>query len=149
MATDVIDQLRGVEALALGLMIPAMDRGEQRPLTVTELGEVVVACGTAAVALESQRFACKVRAAGKTDPPQDCDWPFCGCDEHATKVIDTLQECDLLRPRSDVGTIDSLKALKDAFIDGWSARARFEGAPLIDAETAYAAYCEAIAKGGA
>jgi transcriptional regulator with XRE-family HTH domain len=39
------------------------------------------------------KSSCKVREAGMTDPPQDCDWPFCGCDEHATKVIDTLQEC--------------------------------------------------------
>lgn len=24
--------------------------------------------------------------------PQDCDWPYCGCDETATKVIEALQE---------------------------------------------------------
>jgi hypothetical protein len=50
---QVIDQLRGVEALALGLVIAAMDRGVQRPLTVIELGEVVTACGAAAIALET------------------------------------------------------------------------------------------------
>lgn len=35
------------------------------------------------------------RCAGtiSTDPPQDCDWPFCGCDHHATKVLEALQEC--------------------------------------------------------
>jgi hypothetical protein len=43
---------------------------------------------------------CKVRRAGKTDPPQDCDWPFCGCDPHADKVIAHLQECGLLREKS-------------------------------------------------
>lgn len=42
---------------------------------------------------------CKVRLAGKTDPPQDCDWPFCGCDPRATKVIEALQECDMLKDR--------------------------------------------------
>jgi hypothetical protein len=42
---------------------------------------------------------CKVRAVGKTDPPQDCDWPFCGCDPHADKVIAHLQECDMLREK--------------------------------------------------
>jgi hypothetical protein len=50
----LIEQLRGVEALALGLHIAASDRGQQRPMTLTELGEIVVACGTAAVALEAQ-----------------------------------------------------------------------------------------------
>jgi hypothetical protein len=53
MSSDVIEQLRSAEALALGLMIPAMDRGVQRPLTVTELGEIATTSGTAAVALES------------------------------------------------------------------------------------------------
>lgn len=33
---------------------------------------------------------CKVRAAGKTDPPQDCDWPFCACDPYAAKVVDAV-----------------------------------------------------------
>lgn len=37
-------------------------------------------------------WSCKVRAAGATDPPQDCDWPHCGCDPHAEKVIAALQE---------------------------------------------------------
>jgi flagellar biosynthesis/type III secretory pathway protein FliH len=26
------------------------------------------------------------------DPPQDCDWPTCGCDDYASKVIAALQE---------------------------------------------------------
>jgi hypothetical protein len=42
---------------------------------------------------------CKVGAA--TDPLQDCDWPMCGCDPHADKVIAALQECDLLMPRGE------------------------------------------------
>lgn len=25
--------------------------------------------------------------------PQECDWPFCGCDPHADKVIESLLEC--------------------------------------------------------
>ena len=39
-------------------------------------------------------FSCRVQAVGKTDPPQDCDWPFCGCDPYATKVLDVLEELD-------------------------------------------------------
>jgi hypothetical protein len=53
----------------------------------------VIRQGAQPFAQEERAFTCVVRRAGKTDPPQDCDWPFCGCDEHATKVIATLQEC--------------------------------------------------------
>lgn len=35
-------------------------------------------------------FKCKARASA--DPPQDCDWPFCGCDSYAEKVITALEE---------------------------------------------------------
>ena len=28
--------------------------------------------------------------------PQDCDWPVCGCDPHANKVIEALDEAELL-----------------------------------------------------
>ena len=36
-------------------------------------------------------FACKARA-GFCDPPQDCDWPYCGCDEKANRVIERIEE---------------------------------------------------------
>lgn len=39
----------------------------------------------------SPRPMCKA-AAGATDPPQDCDWPFCGCDDAATKALEALRE---------------------------------------------------------
>ena len=35
--------------------------------------------------------AAKQGTAGGNDPA-DCDWPVCGCDPYATKVIETLQE---------------------------------------------------------
>lgn len=37
---------------------------------------------------------CKARRS--TDPPQDCDWPTCGCDPAADKVIEALIEADKL-----------------------------------------------------
>ena len=40
----------------------------------------------------SDRFTCKVRTAGRTDPPQDCNWPFCGCDPYADKVVESISE---------------------------------------------------------
>jgi len=43
----------------------------------------------------TQPTTCKARAAGTAggNYPQDCDWPFCGCDERATKAMETLLEC--------------------------------------------------------
>ena len=37
----------------------------------------------------------KCMAMNAADPPQDCDWPFCGCDPVAAKVVETLQESGL------------------------------------------------------
>jgi hypothetical protein len=34
----------------------------------------------------------KCKAQPTADPPQDCDWPVCGCDPYADKVIEALQE---------------------------------------------------------
>jgi len=35
----------------------------------------------------------KCGANRSADPPQDCDWPYCGCDPHTDRVIKGLQEC--------------------------------------------------------
>lgn len=47
----------------------------------------------AAFAGVPQQFVCKARTAnvGASDP-QDCDWPVCGCDPYADKVIAAIQE---------------------------------------------------------
>jgi hypothetical protein len=34
----------------------------------------------------------KCKAQPTADPPQDCDWPTCGCDPYADKVVEALQE---------------------------------------------------------
>lgn len=34
----------------------------------------------------------KCKANRHADPPQDCEWPTCGCDPYAYKVIDALEE---------------------------------------------------------
>ena len=53
------------------------------------LDEVVPAQGT---------WKCKARAANMgANDPQDCDWPVCGCDPHADKVIEALQESGKLK----------------------------------------------------
>jgi len=38
-------------------------------------------------------FKCKARSANMgANDPQDCDWPVCGCDPYADKVIEALSE---------------------------------------------------------
>lgn len=34
----------------------------------------------------------RCKANRTADPPQDCDWPFCGCDPYASKVVDAVAE---------------------------------------------------------
>ncbi len=41
------------------------------------------------------RFTCKARKSVGANDPQDCNWPLCGCDPHADKVIETLNESGL------------------------------------------------------
>lgn len=47
------------------------------------------------------QVSCKARTAnvGANDP-QDCDWPFCGCDHAADKVLETLQESGVCLKRN-------------------------------------------------
>lgn len=39
-------------------------------------------------------WQCAARRSGTAggNDPADCDWPHCGCDEHATKVLQSLEE---------------------------------------------------------
>lgn len=39
-------------------------------------------------------------AKASTDPPQECNWPLCGCDPYADKVIAALQESGVLPDRA-------------------------------------------------
>ncbi len=83
-----------------------------RDLERVEHWEKVISTGARAVidsaaGPQEQSYQCAVRRAGKTDLPQDCDWPFCGCDPHADKVIEAIQESGRLSPR------DHLSAFRD------------------------------------
>lgn len=44
-----------------------------------------------------QAFVCKAQRSA--DPPQDCNWPHCGCDERATAVLVALEEEGLLKAK--------------------------------------------------
>jgi hypothetical protein len=68
-------------------------------------------------------FTCAARRQGSAggNDPADCDWPTCGCDEHASKVIATLQESGHLKEpaaaASEWRPIES--APKDGVIQLW------------------------------
>lgn len=44
-------------------------------------------------------WRCKARVQGSPggNTPPDCDWPMCGCDPYANKVIAALEESDVLK----------------------------------------------------
>jgi hypothetical protein len=67
---------------------------------------------------EQPRWTCKAKRTA--DPPQDCNWPFCGCDPYANKVIDTIEESGIkVTPLDEWQSIDT--APKDGtWILGWS-----------------------------
>jgi len=50
-------------------------------------------------ALAGSVWKCGARAQGTAggNDPADCDWPTCGCDPYATKVIGALQESGALK----------------------------------------------------
>lgn len=52
-------------------------------------------------ALQSHAFECKARKPGAAGAdPIDCDWPRCGCDPYADKVVEALDEEAALSPRA-------------------------------------------------
>lgn len=45
------------------------------------------------MARSTESFKCAARSANTgANDPQECDWPFCGCDPYADKVIAEIQE---------------------------------------------------------
>lgn len=50
-------------------------------------------------------WKCKSRVS-TVDGPQDCDWPFCGCDPYANKVIEAIKPDEhsqtYVRPAADI-----------------------------------------------
>lgn len=74
----------------------------------------------------SDRWVCAARQRGITLDPRDCDWPVCGCDPLASKVLDTIAESgfviipkDPSSTRSDV-TVESLAYhVRRAIVDNY------------------------------
>jgi hypothetical protein len=57
-------------------------------------------------------WKCKARA-GAFDPPVDCDWPTCGCDPLAEKVIDALRESGWTNPDDRFQGCEACGAMTD------------------------------------
>jgi hypothetical protein len=80
------------------------------------------------------------------DHSQDCDWPFCGCDPHATKVIGTLQECGMLGGKEMPDAKDAIppqpdwKPDEESFGAGWLMAFDHAEQPRPDAEVLKRAY---------
>ncbi|MFK4507677.1 hypothetical protein LPJ38_24160 [Bradyrhizobium daqingense] len=49
------------------------------------------------------RWQCAVRQRklASAEIAQDCDWPFCGCDPYADKVLDAIAESGLKIVKAD------------------------------------------------
>lgn len=64
-------------------------------------------------------FECGAQKAnqGSSDYPQDCDWPFCGCDPKANKVLEAIEESkppDELKRSGTVGQTPDFKTINRA-----------------------------------
>lgn len=125
------DMMRWAEQLTAALRLPpAQETMTHWCLTCgptkIALDGTCAACGSSdedvsPITPSEDKWPCSARA--KTDPPQDCDWPLCGCDPQAQKVIDALQEAGMICPPPAQETSGLLKDLaeleKDAEANNW------------------------------
>lgn len=57
------------------------------------------------------RWQCAARQRNIGPDIQDCDWPFCGCDPYASKVLDAIAESGFKIVKDD-GSTNSTKTVK-------------------------------------
>jgi hypothetical protein len=67
------------------------------PDSVGRVGDLTFCARSALSALDVPQPRQLCAATISADPPQDCNWPFCGCDEKANKVLEALEECGVLK----------------------------------------------------
>lgn len=97
-------------------------------------------CGlSAAIARTSAdgmaRQECRAQPTG--DPPTDCDWPHCGCDPSATKVLQALDDegvlIDSARQQAVARVVDAAREIDAEFtdaVDGENIVAREDGSVM-------------------
>jgi len=64
-------------------------------------------------AIRRDSFQCKARHGGDPVEPQDCDWPHCGCDPAADKVLAALHEEGYLSPKEAQALREQLEQAQD------------------------------------
>lgn len=72
--------------------VSSAERGRSDP---SELSKILVGLRPTP---EVSPWTCKAKSSA-TDPPQDCDWPRCGCDPKANQVIEALEERGWIAPK--------------------------------------------------
>lgn len=102
------------------------DKGEQRTRAhgMMPVGDNAANVGFTGVgpsdhsSTRSDRWVCAARQRGVTLDQQDCDWPVCGCDPLANKVLDTIAESGfVIVPKDDAPmTDDQIKHMVDRFL---------------------------------
>jgi hypothetical protein len=107
------------------LFMRAVERAESAEAKVATLR-------TQLEAVEDGEHAFKCRAEKPLDPPQECNWPFCGCDPYAEKVLDAIpdqpicQGCELLK--QEIATLRTeLEAAEQVLDADTSAPPRLKG----------------------
>jgi hypothetical protein len=74
---------------------------------------------TPAPATDSEPVAWQCMGRKQSLPePGECNWPDCGCDPHATKVIESLMEQGWTSPRESQQRLPATNALFNIFLEG-------------------------------
>lgn len=62
---------------------------------------------------ETKNFVCKARRLGSAggNDPVDCDWPFCGCDPYANRVMEAINESGYKISRDLIQCENHLRAI--------------------------------------
>jgi hypothetical protein len=74
---------------------PECPRERPRPFSEANRSDREYATRLARAALAAAQAVApewKCKAQWTADPPQDCNWPFCGCDPYADKVLSAVDE---------------------------------------------------------
>ena len=87
MSRDIVERLRAERTE------PTWQKNVVKILGPTPL-ELEAAAEIERLRAEGASWECGARKQGTAggNDPADCNWPTCGCDPYATKVIETLQE---------------------------------------------------------
>lgn len=82
---DQVPSLEEISPRERDVLVAALDEAARQLSAISALTEP-----------PEPAFTCKARIGAGANDPQDCDWPICGCDPAADKVIAALEEMGAL-----------------------------------------------------